>query len=41
LKELGEFYRQVGVLGCEVGVMEQVIHGSRRYKGKGAWCCWQ
>jgi hypothetical protein len=31
----GGTYRQVGVLGCGVAVMEQVTRGSRCDKGKG------
>jgi hypothetical protein len=36
LRELvGEFYRRVGMLGCGVVVMEQVLHGSKHDKGRG------
>jgi hypothetical protein len=31
----GGFYRRVWVLGCGVVVMEQVLRGSRRDKGRG------
>jgi hypothetical protein len=32
---VGEFYRRVGMLGCGVVVMEQVLHGSKHDKGRG------
>jgi hypothetical protein len=32
---VGGFYRRVGVLGCGVGVMEQVTRGNKHDKGRG------